>query len=56
MISKNSLIKSKKFYEIVSLCCALAGIIDWAAGIVFLEVMEDNLIYFSVIQKIFLQI
>ncbi len=34
MISKSSLIKSKKFYEIVFLCCALAGIIDWAAGIV----------------------
>ena len=34
MISKSSLIKSKKFYEIVFLCCALAGIIAWAAGIV----------------------
>ena len=34
MISKSSLIKTKKFYEIVFLCCALAGIIAWAAGIV----------------------
>lgn len=34
MISKSSLIKSKKFYEIVFLYCALAGIIAWAAGIV----------------------
>ena len=29
---KSEYLKSKKFYEIVFICCAFAGIIAWAAG------------------------
>ena len=31
---KSEYLKSKKFYEIVFICCAFAGIIAWAAGII----------------------
>ena len=43
MISKSSLIKSKKFYEIVFLCCALAGIIAVSyTHLMFIPLMDEE--------------
>lgn len=46
---KSEYLKSKKFYEIVFICCAISGIIAWAAGIILFGNSSDqfDIFYFD---------